>query len=323
MEYYCTLCDEKYLPKALALYESMQVVMKNEFTLYFLCMSEICFEEISRMKLEGVFSLSLSDIMTDKLVTAKGNRSAEELCWTCTSVLIKYILEHYRVPRCTYLDADICFFNNPQGLFEEMGDASSLIIEHRYTERLKYAEKTQGKFNVQFMPFKNDECGKEVLNWWSDKCLEWCYRQYEDGKMGDQLYLDCWPEKFEKVHILRNIGAGVAPWNAARYTIREKGEELFIKECGATEEINLVFYHFHGLKLFDKDVVKLTHSHYELPGTMISYVYKYYIRLLDTVIKKYHLEQKIIEWGSRDIFKSEDIDHLNTSHHYFNKSIFL
>lgn len=155
MEYFCTLFDHRYLFRGLALYESLERTMKTGFHLYILCMDKLCYQELNRISLKYVTLIAVHEIETEQLLLAKGNRTEEEYCWTCTPAIIKYILETYLVKRCTYLDADIYFFDSPKALFTEMDEQDVLIIEHRYTEELKSLQEGNGIYNVQFMPFCN------------------------------------------------------------------------------------------------------------------------------------------------------------------------
>ena len=40
--------------------------------------------------------------------------------------------------------------------------------------------------------------------------------------MGDQKYLDEWPDLYSSCHIIENMGAGIAPWNYCQYEISKK-----------------------------------------------------------------------------------------------------
>src|SRR5213075_3097505 len=113
---------------------------------------------------------------------------------------------------------------------------------------------------VQFMCFKNNEDGLTALKWWRERCLEWCYNRVEDGKFGDQKYLDDWPERFSGiVWELKNIGGGVAPWNVQQYKfIKANKNKISGIEKNTGDNFELVFFHFHALSF-----IKIKRSFYE------------------------------------------------------------
>ena len=67
-------------------------------------------------------------------------------------------------------------------------------------------------------------------------------------RMGDQKYLDYWPENYKNLHIIRNIGAGIAPWNYSMYDIREGKNGMLM-----TNNVKLVYYHFHQFNLLENN----------------------------------------------------------------------
>jgi hypothetical protein len=205
------------------------------------------------MRLEQATIIGLDEFEDEELLAIKQSRSYVEYCWTCTPSVIKFVLDNYDVESCTYLDADIYFWYSPLKLIEEMGENSVLIVSHRYTPRYDHS-KQSGKYCVQFMSFKNDKNGRLVLEWWRDACNEWCYARYEDGKFGDQKYLDDWPQRFNGVHVLSHLGGGVAPWNVQQYKIFKRDDALFGKELNTGKEFQIVFYHFHHLRFYTKRI---------------------------------------------------------------------
>ena len=259
---FCTLFDSNYLTRGLALYESLCRACPR-FQLYVIAFDDNCFDYLSKSKLPFLTAIRLQDFEDNELLSVKPTRTAAEYCWTCTPAVILYCLEKFSLPSCTYLDADMIFFNDPQILLDELGKDSVLITEHRYTREYDVAL-TNGIYCVQFVYFKNDDAGLYVLRWWRERCLEWCYDYMEDDKFGDQKYLDDWTTRFKGVHILQNPGGGVAPWNVQKYSFAEVNREIFLSEEKNSNSYPLVFFHFHGLKFFSDQMVSCTAPLYEI-----------------------------------------------------------
>lgn len=257
MHNYCTLFDSNYLSRGLAMFESLKA-HAGLFHLYIFAFDDISYHVLTELNLEHVTTISLGDFEDDALLAIKKSRSKGEYCWTCTPSVIKYCIEHYVLDSCTYLDADLYFFADPAVLINEMGDKSVLITEHRYTPKYDQSH-TSGIYCVQFMTFKNTKDGLEALNWWRDACIDWCYARFEDGKFGDQKYLDDWPERFAGVHVLKNRQGGVAPWNVQQYS----------------SYASVIFYHFHDFKFLDEGYVDF--GHYELSAQAKRSVYNPYV----------------------------------------------
>ncbi len=246
------------------MYESLKKYSDN-FHLYIFSFDDESYKLLKQLNLEFVTVISLKEFEDKELLKVKDSRSAGEYCWTCTPSTIKFCIKNYNLDACTYLDADLYFFNNPAVLIEEMGEGSVLITEHRYTAQYDQTA-TSGIYCVQFMTFKNDENGMKVLNWWRESCNEWCYARFEDGKFGDQKYLDDWTTRFKGVHVLQNLGGGVAPWNVQQYDLSND------------KNFNLIFYHFHNYKILEGDAVEF--GDYKLDKNDINILYRPYTKHL-------------------------------------------
>lgn len=251
---FCTLFDSGYLLRGLTLYYSL-LDSCSDFKLYVLAFDDMCYDILKSLNLSNVELISLNQFEDEELREVKKSRTRQEYCWTCTPSLILYTLKKYNLDICTYLDADLYFFSSPQSLLDELEDKDVLITEHRYTKRYDQTE-LSGKYCVQFMSFKSTEKALNVLGWWREKCNDWCYARAEDGKFGDQKYLDDWLDRFDCVHSLRHEGGGVAPWNVQRYkfsTASNDGKQIRRRDDGRVFE--LVFYHFHGMQFFSDNTV--------------------------------------------------------------------
>ena len=125
---------------------------------------------------------------------------------------------------------------------------------------------------------KNTENGLSVLNWWRNACLNWCHARYEDGKFGDQMYLDDWTIRFTGVHELKHLGGGVAPWNMQQYSFQEENSVLTGNEISSENKFDLVFFHFHGFSSKNIGFLHLFHlTNYQLSQTTKKLIFLPYI----------------------------------------------
>jgi len=242
MIYFCTYFDVNYLPRALAMYNSL-VRHCDEFHIYMLCLDHMSVRHLKSLNLEHatVIPLEVFEAGDDKLVATKKERTKLEYYYTCGPSLPLYVLNHYlEIDIITYLDADLFFFSDPQPLIKEIDGYSIAITLHNFPEYRPAP--TTGKYNVGWLSFRRDANGMACLKWWREKCIEWCYERFENGKYADQLYLDEWPKLFQGVKILEHKGANVAAWNVADYEIYEKNNQVMVSE------FLLIFYHYHGFK---------------------------------------------------------------------------
>ena len=269
VDYYCTLFDSGYLTRGLSLYQSL-LNTGEPFFLYVFAFDNEARDILQTLSLSNVQIISLQEFEDERLLKIKKDRTRQEYSWTCGCFSILYVLTHFKCSEVTYLDSDIFFFNMPSLLLDEFHESGKdvMITKHRYTPEYDQSD-TSGIFCVQFMTFKNNEKGLTVLNWWCDRCEEWCYARFEDGKFGDQKYLDDWESRFDCVHVLEHLGGGVAPWNVQQYDVTEG-------PC--VNQIPVVFYHFHNLKWFSFHKFEL--SSYRLSREVIDFLYIPYISML-------------------------------------------
>jgi hypothetical protein len=284
MTNFITLFDKNYLSRGLALYQSL-LKYADDFLLHILAVDDETEHYLLKKKYEKTNIILLRQIESayPELNKIKLQRTRGEYCWTLTPYCLHFALKQYNLPACTYLDSDIYFFYNPSVIFEELDNNSVIITEHRYTPEYDQTT-TSGKYCVQFMFFKNDEYGLKVLEWWRDRCAEWCYAKFEDGKFGDQKYLDDWTTRFQRICVPKHIGCGAAPWNIQQYDIINNENVLNLQDKITKLKMPLVFFHFHTLKKYisRKKMFWLLSNFYKIDNNAKEKIYKPYIlKLLD------------------------------------------
>ncbi len=265
---FCTLFDKDYLLFGLALHRSL-MQLATPFHLFVLAMDEPCEKALRVLALEHVVIIPLRDVLTPDYDFVHRQMSPAQICWTCQPLLCRYLLDRCGVGAVTYLEADSFFFSDPRPVFDEIGSHSVSVVPHRYAPGSD-STATSGIYCVQFNLFRDDAPSRDLLDGWERASLT--YDRRSPLAFPGQLALNGWPARSPSVWVVQHIGAGVAPWNQARYRVSQRGR------VPTVDGVDVVFYHFHGLSFVDDDTVLL--SPYALGTNTIDYLYRPYLRSL-------------------------------------------
>lgn len=291
--HYCTYFDHRYLPRALALVQSLEA-HATPFHLWVLCLDGACSSALKSLKLPHLTPLDLAELEEENpdLVSVKPDRSPAEYYFTCSPFLPLYLFSrHPDIDLLTYLDADLYFYSTPEPLFHEMAGGAVAIIGHRYPENLRSELEQFGRFNVGWISYRRDPRAFDVLRWWKERCLEWCFDRVELGRFADQKYLDEWPARFPGTVILQHEGANLAPWNLVRYDVTSGAGGVQI------DGRPLIFFHFHGLKQLGPRIYNPQLKRYGVKSAspLLRSLYRDYLDVLQsaTRLSRPHLPQAV------------------------------
>ncbi len=279
MRFFCTFFDHRYLPKGVALYQSLEEHCPN-FKLFVLCFDKECYDVLRQLGLSHLTPISLHDLesVDTDFLNAKSNRTLVEYYFTSKSCLMRYLFENYpEVDLLIYVDADQYCFSDIEPIYQELGNYSVGLTEHRFPQPLAGLT-FNGVFNAGWILFRRDNDGLTALNWWRSQCLEWCCDHHQDGKFADQKYLDAIPQKFNQVLAIPHSGVNVAPWNVDKYRIWMNQSQIYV---GA---LPLIFYHFHGLKQLEDGKFDLNFGFYKVQqqNDAVMLIYQKYIEAIQT-----------------------------------------
>lgn len=271
MEHYCTLFDRAFLSQGLALHGSL-ARHGYPMRLWALCADEESASIMEDLMLSDVTVLRLADVEREDLLAARVTRSAAEYYWTLTPALIEHVLGvEPGIRRLTYVDADCYFFSSPSRLLAELDAAGRnvLITEHDYAPEYDQSA-TSGRFCVQFMTFSNTAGARSILHTWRSQCIEWCFARHEDGRFGDQRYLEPWPSQYPgDVHVLRDTALTLAPWNVSKHADRVE---------------DACMYHFHGLRVLPRGRARLVDG-YRVTDHALERLYRPYLDSLANALR--------------------------------------
>lgn len=247
---YCTYFDHNYLSRATLMIESLR--RYDQSPVYVLALSDLCETILRELALPNVEIVPLAKLEAayPELAPLKQSRRLIEYYFTLSPFLPHYLFANTDADRITYLDGDLYFFSSPRPVIDAFGEASVAITPHRfsfaYRNHLVY-----GRFNVAWITYRRNAEGLDCVNTYKAECAAWCYDRIEDGKFGDQKYLDAWPNRYPALKIIEHKGFNLAIWNIDGYVIRVRNGTVMI------DNDPLIFYHFASTRLQPDGTVRV------------------------------------------------------------------
>ena len=270
---YATLFDRGYLLRGLAMIDSL-LAQSPSAEITVLALDWETHEFLSRdFRNQRVHILSLNDLRSDSLWETRQSRSYRDFCWTLSSVISHHLLCEY--DEVVYLDADICFFDNPDVLLNCCRNGQVAAVPHGFPDRLRFLE-INGIFNVEWVYFAGHE-GRVASQRWAAQCLNRCELAPEEGIVGDQKYLDEWPHLYKSFISLDHQGAGVAPWNHEVRNPRQIDGRWIVGN-----KTRMIFYHFHALSISQDGNVTLSGRGYSEAQALPVGLYEEYLERLSS-----------------------------------------
>jgi hypothetical protein len=278
VNHYCTYFDSRYLVPGVALMLSLRRHDPG-MTLWVLAVDELTAAAIKALGGDDVRVLSLADLeQTDpELALSRATRSPLENLFTLSPCLPRHLLRsNPEIPAITYVDADLWFFDRVDEMHREWDGGSIYLVRHDMPDYLRAREGCFGRFNVGVLGFRNDSSARACLDWWRERCLEWCKDVPEPGRYADQKYLDGWPERFNGVVVSQHPGINVAPWNWQTRQLAANGAQA---TAGGRP---LVVFHFAQLRRLGWRWIDTNQSEFGvMPFSLRAPIYGSYVEALD------------------------------------------
>lgn len=230
-----TVCNLAYLPKALALAES---VLKHEgIKIKIYLFDKKVDEELPSNIADFIW---IEDLRIDDLYTYAFKYDITEFSTSLKPYISLNLLREYK--KVIFLDPDTYLFNSLNIIWETLDKCSVVLTPHYITpkEDSDVGMMRFGSFNLGFFAVNNtDECHR-FLNWWNERCLNLCYFETQFGLSTDQKWISIAPCFFPNLHISFDLGNNVAFWNAHERKIKKDINGRYL----VNEKFYLNFFHF-------------------------------------------------------------------------------
>ncbi|MDA9768204.1 hypothetical protein N9C71_03330 [Candidatus Pelagibacter sp.] len=280
---FCTITSKSHNVFTLAL------ISKIKSKVFILCLDNFSYVLFKKLNKNNVFLVKLDDLnIIYSLNKIYNNRNYLSFIFTLKPILIFYVLNKIKKKSfLIYLDSDIYFTGTPNKLLKNVTNSSIFLTKHNFSKK-NIDKKRFGIFNAGFVAFCSDFYGKKYLKLWMIECIKCCDLNLAKNTWGDQMYLNRFNKKNNKIKFLDTEIFNLAPWNISNYSLSLKNNKLF---CNGKE---VIFYHFQDSMIINSKIIIMGLSNYYVNiNPIIKKLYLNYFFIISKFLIKYNFKQKL------------------------------
>lgn len=227
---FCCVADSQYLPFFFALVDNLRAVHAGPLEMHLLAVDAGVEPAVRAQFPElNIRVYSLREVWSD----AEWDRiQARPLNLRALSSKPRIFLkarQNSSADAVFLLDLDIYFFRSPAHLNRAFGDGNTLFFP-QWSDRFTWA-RLHGIFNSGMVGAKKG--AEPFLSWWSRACWISCELEVEQGRFGDQAFIDQALLYFKGIEIYRGLDEDIAPWN--RQTLEVGSPAGFLQVRGGKQ----------------------------------------------------------------------------------------
>lgn len=200
--------------------------------------------------------LGPSDVVTgvDNLEAWLFDHTVVELCTAVKPFAFRHLFDKYGFRSVVYQDPDTVLYSRLTELEAELESHPIVLTPHvsvpaADTDDLLDGEMLgclrHGVFNLGFLALTSEGEGPVFLQWWLDRCRDYCFDDNQRGLFTDQKWIDLAPCFFQTLKILRLPSYNVATWNLYYRDVARADDGSIV----VNREYPLRFYHFSGFDI--------------------------------------------------------------------------
>jgi glycosyltransferase involved in cell wall biosynthesis len=241
-----TIASTNYISYAATLMRSAQTYMPGVARFIVLADSRRTFDDVESC----ATLLNCDDLCIEQIENMKAWYTVIEFNTAIKPFAFTHFFERLAFDEVCYIDPDILLFSPMTEVFEALRDHSCVLTPHIMQPLQDGREPSDltimksGIYNLGFLGLRNDEDGKRLAKWWSDRCFLHCRVDIAGNLFTDQRWMDLAPAFVERPFILRHPGYNIAYWNLAHRAVT--------RTSGGKWRVNgerLVFFHFSGIAI--------------------------------------------------------------------------
>lgn len=178
-----------------------------------------------------------------------------EFCTSIKPACFLYLFERYE--KVIYLDPDILFVNTIEPVFDELSRFKMVLTPHIVTlPKVGLADTREsiwlscGIYNLGFLAASKSSATLDVITWWHERLLRWCFIDTYESLFTDQKWIDFIPGFLtsEELLISKDLGRNFAPWNFFERCVFDEGGTLKVslrnEDMLSNMSSDLMFIHF-------------------------------------------------------------------------------